>query len=96
MTWETMTGAGESGAINTDNISGTEIGGKTTTGETITGTAIIDSPATIAQENELKEKIKTLIEKRKIDSKPATKLTEEDIQLMTDVLQTIVDETKSK
>ena len=91
-----MTGAGESGAINTDNISGTEIGGKTTTGETITGTAIIDSPATIAQENELKEKIKTLIEKRKIDSKPATKLTEEDIQLMTDVLQTIVDETKSK
>ena len=42
----------------------------------------------------MKEKIRTLIEKRKIDSKSATGLTEEDITLMEDILNEIVKWTK--
>gem|GEM_PF-3638789 len=46
-----------------------------------------------AEDSTLKEKIRNLIEQRKIESKATTKLTEEDIQLMEDVLKTIVNET---
>jgi hypothetical protein len=93
----------DSGMVDTETISGdaTEV---TATGEMITaianetnaGSAAIDTPATVAEDDALKAKIKTLIEQRKIESTPATKLTEDDIQLMTDVLKAIVDDTNNK
>jgi len=107
ITWEVITGVTDSGVITTDIISWDVISwdivnwdttntntGITTTEVSInTGNTIVDTPAIVAEETALKEKIRILIEKRKIDSKPATELTEEDIQLMTDVLQAIVSET---
>lgn len=107
-TWEVTTGMVDSGMVDsgmvdTETISGdaTEV---TATGEMITaianetnaGSAAIDTPATVAEDDALKAKIKTLIEQRKIESTPATKLTEDDIQLMTDVLKAIVDDTNNK
>lgn len=72
----------------------------TTSGETATEvstdtTIKTDDTAPTVQENLLKEKIRILIEQRKIDSKAATELTEDDIQLMEDILKEIVDETSN-
>lgn len=95
MTWEIATGIVESGIVNTEIMTGTEttISWDTVTGTNTMVTPVIDDPKTTAEESALKEKIRVLIEKRKIGSKPATELTEDDIQLMTDVLKAIVDET---
>jgi len=67
--------------------------GSTTEEVNTDATVTTDTTADTAEDNAIKAKIRELIEKRKIESKSATGLTEEDIQLMTDVLQAIVDET---
>ena len=95
ITWEIATGAINSGTMNNDVISWDVIDTTGTTAlEVSTDTTVATNTTTAtAEDNALKAKIRDLIEKRKIESKSATGLTEEDIQLMTDVLQAIVDET---
>ena len=95
ITWEIATGAIDSGTMNNDVISWDVIDTTGTTAlEVSTDTTVATNTTTAtAEDNALKAKIRDLIEKRKIESKSATGLTEEDIQLMTDVLQAIVDET---
>jgi len=95
ITWEIATGAINSGTMNNDVISWDVIDTTgTTASEVSTDTTVATNTTTAtAEDNALKAKIRDLIEKRKIESKSATGLTEEDIQLMTDVLQAIVDET---
>ena len=108
-TWEVSTGAIDSGIINNDIISWEVVDtiGETAATETwiITWSSDIiwTNPQTPAletsgssEEDALKAKIRELIEKRRIESKPATGLTEEDIQLMEDILKEIIEETNNK
>lgn len=63
---------------------------------TETGSLGVSITTTQEEENTFKDKIRAMIEKRKSESKWAETLTEDDIQLMEDILKQIVDESGQK
>lgn len=106
-TWEIVTETTDSGTVvtNDETISWTQTAIESWESISVTNQEnnTIDTSGWIAnntntwwtaEENALKAKIRTLIDERKIEDKPATKLTEEDIQLMEDILKEIVETTK--
>ena len=103
--WEVLTGTdivvtGDQQLLNTDQqwvvqISWTTDTTTTTTDQTTTQTTTATATSNKeTQDNWLREKIRKLIEDRKLETKWATGLTEEDIWLMENILKEIVDSTK--
>lgn len=94
-TWTNSSTSVESSWTQQDINSWTEIKNNVESNTTLTWWESKNSD-TATQDNALKDKIKAMIDKRKANLSWTTGLTEEDIQLMEDILKEIVDSSGQK